>query len=582
MTREFMQNLLDSGEGFTIEYKKNESELSSDLFETVSSFSNRYGGHILLGVIEIKQGIHKVGKVTGVDKEKVYDMKRNFITTLNNPNMFKPTVYLELEEFDYDGMTILWTYVPPMSQLCYCKKRIYDRNDDSDQDVTDKNDRVAEIISRKSADYHEQMILPYANESHLQMELMDKVRELAREQNNEKHPWKSMDDMEIMRSAGLYVQNIITGESGFTLAAILLFGKPEVIKSCVPGYKTDAIFREQNVDRYDDRDIVDVNLIEAYDRLMDFCLKHMDNRHVLEGDISIDARVRIAREVISNILIHRDYTNAYPAKLVIENNVLHTENWSKSRFNGPLSIRNFSPYPKNPLLASFFVNIGRADTLGSGMRNLYKYTILYSHAEPVLEEGDVFKITIPLKKPDVSIHKSDIDSENSEIDVQKPEVEVEKSDIANEKSEVEVQKPEVEVKKSDIDNEKSEIEVKKPEVEVEKSDIDSENSEIEVQKPEVNIRVSDIQNDKISLENLKQICRNKSYNITVIKSMEKLYSGIETDQVFGASDVEAILGCARSTAAEMMRKLRDMGVVVPITGKGKGKYRLKYEAEIRG
>ncbi|MBO6149135.1 MAG: hypothetical protein J6O55_07340 [Lachnospiraceae bacterium] len=122
----------------------------------------------------------------------------------------------------------------------------------------------------------------------------------------------------------------------------------------------------------------------------------------------------------------------------------------------------------------------------------------------------------------------------------------------------------------------------KPEVGVEKSDIDNEKSEIEVQKPEVNIRVSDIQNDKISLENLKQICRNKSYNITVIKSMEKLYSGIEADQVFGASDVEAILGCARSTAAEMMRKLRDMGVVVPITGKGKGKYRLKYEAEIRG
>ena len=34
MTREFMQKLLDSGEGFTIEYKKNENKLSSDVFET--------------------------------------------------------------------------------------------------------------------------------------------------------------------------------------------------------------------------------------------------------------------------------------------------------------------------------------------------------------------------------------------------------------------------------------------------------------------------------------------------------------------------------------------------------------------
>ena len=67
---------------------------------------------------------------------------------------------------------------------------------------------------------------------------------------------------------------------------------------------------------------------------------------------------------------------------------------------------------------------------------------------------------------------------------------------------------------------------------------------------------------------------------SVKNSMEKLYAGIETDQIFGASDVEEILGCAKSTAAEMMRKLRDMDVVVPITGKGKGKYRLKYETEI--
>ena len=66
-----------------------------------------------------------------------------------------------------------------------------------------------------------------------------------------------MDDMEVMRSAGLYVDNVMTGLKGFNLAAVLLFGKPEVIRSCVPGYKTDAIFRRENTDRYDDRDIVE-------------------------------------------------------------------------------------------------------------------------------------------------------------------------------------------------------------------------------------------------------------------------------------------------------------------------------------
>lgn len=167
MTRDFLQNLLDSGEGYTIEYKKNENKLSSDIYETVASFSNRYGGHILLGVIEVWENGHKVGKVAGVDKDKIYDMKRDFITSLNNPNKFKPTLYLELEEFDYDGKSILWTYVPPTSRLCYCDRIVYDRAGDSDQNITDKNDRIAEIISRKSADYRELQIYPYANESHL-------------------------------------------------------------------------------------------------------------------------------------------------------------------------------------------------------------------------------------------------------------------------------------------------------------------------------------------------------------------------------------------------------------------------------
>jgi ATP-dependent DNA helicase RecG len=44
------------------------------------------------------------------------------------------------------------------------------------------------------------------------------------------------------------------------------------------------------------------------------------------------------------------------------------------------------------------VNIGRADKLGSGVRNLYKYTKIYSGGEPELIEGDVFKTILPLKE----------------------------------------------------------------------------------------------------------------------------------------------------------------------------------------
>ncbi|MCF0238205.1 MAG: HTH domain-containing protein, partial [Sphaerochaetaceae bacterium] len=57
----------------------------------------------------------------------------------------------------------------------------------------------------------------------------------------------------------------------------------------------------------------------------------------------------------------------------------------------------FSPYPKNPLIANFFTAIGRAEEIGSGVKNLYKYCKIYAEGgKPVLFEDDVFKIDIPL------------------------------------------------------------------------------------------------------------------------------------------------------------------------------------------
>ena len=42
--------------------------------------------------------------------------------------------------------------------------------------------------------------------------------------------------------------------------------------------------------------------------------------------------------------------------------------------------------------------LGLADELGSGMRNTYKYTQLYSGQNPLFEAGDIFRTIIPLKK----------------------------------------------------------------------------------------------------------------------------------------------------------------------------------------
>ena len=56
------------------------------------------------------------------------------------------------------------------------------------------------------------------------------------------------------------------------------------------------------------------------------------------------------------------------------------------------------PNPKNPIIASFFRNIGWSDRLGSGVRNIFKYSKYYSGEEPEFIEGDVFRIIVPLNE----------------------------------------------------------------------------------------------------------------------------------------------------------------------------------------
>lgn len=154
--------------------------------------------------------------------------------------------------------------------------------------------------------------------------------------------------------------------------------------------------RKVNLDRYDDREIVRTNLIESFDLLMDFIKKQLPDKFFLEDENRVSLRNIIAREIVSNTLMHREYTSSYAAKLIIKRNQMYTENANRAISNKFITPENLEPNPKNPLIASFFRNIGRADRLGSGVHKLFTYTKFYSGKDPIFEEGDVFRIIVPL------------------------------------------------------------------------------------------------------------------------------------------------------------------------------------------
>ncbi|MDR1065749.1 MAG: putative DNA binding domain-containing protein [Oscillospiraceae bacterium] len=388
MTTEKMKTVFTVGETVTVEFKRCGNKIESDVYQTVCSFLNRFGGDIYLGVEDS-------GAVVGVPARAAPDMIKNFISVISNPDVFSPTASLSPMIFEYEGKTLIHIRVPPSSEVHTHRRIVYDRINDSDVKVT-ATSQIAAMYIRKRSIYTEKKVFPYVRDSDLRLDLLPRIRIMAANRHNGIHPWKDMPDTELLKSAGLYGEDKSTGECGYNLAAVMLLGRDDIILNVAPAYRTDAIVRKVNRDRYDDRLIVQTNLIESYERLMGFAEKHLLDKFYLEGDARISLSGAIAREMLVNTLMHREFTAPYFAKFVIEKDRMYTENANRAVTGEPVTPDNFEPNPKNPIIAAFFRNIGLADELGSGVRNLYKYGRRYSGRDPELIDGDVFRIIVPL------------------------------------------------------------------------------------------------------------------------------------------------------------------------------------------
>jgi len=389
MTPEIIHKLIREGEGTNLEFKESKERVNKDIYTTICAFLNRIGGIILLGVKDN-------GKIVGINPQNIVKIKKDIITSVNNPQKIFPPVSLLVEDLKVEGKTIIAITVPESSQVHRCNGRIYDRNEDGDFDITNRPDDIAMLYIRKQAEFSENKVYPYLTMAELRHDIIRKVKKLIRI-NNPLSPLPEMDDEEMLHSLGLYQRDYTTGKEGYTLAAMLIFGRDDVIFSTVPYYKTDALVRIRNVDRYDDREIVNTNLIDAFEQLQAFAKKHLPDPFYLEEENRLSLRDVIFREVIANTLIHREYLSHFPAKFVIEADHAYTENGNKPHGYGFITPQNFAVYPKNPKIARIFREIGRADELGSGVRKIFKYTPLYSsRKQAVFEEKDIFRIIIPL------------------------------------------------------------------------------------------------------------------------------------------------------------------------------------------
>ncbi|MCC6099232.1 MAG: ArsR family transcriptional regulator [Coriobacteriaceae bacterium] len=377
---------ISSGESATCEFKRCRGRPENDTFETVCSFANHMGGNIYLDVADD-------GEVLGIPEAGTLSVQRNIANVARNPKLFSPVVTVETEAVRCRGKIVIRVWVPMSPDVHSYKGTVYDRVADTDVTIRGGG-QLSQLYLRKSGVSSERRVYPYLAVEDLDPVLIAQARNMAT-RRRPGHPWGELSDSELLRSAGLWQRNYATGEEGLTLAAGLLFGTDDVIRSIAPSYRTDALLRLDNTNRYDDRLSTSTNLIDAYRQLMTFCEQYLPDPFHLEGDIRVSLRSVVCRELVSNMLIHREYSSPTAAQLEISRDGIRTRNASRTFFQGRIRLDDFSPVSKNPLIASVFTQVGLAEELGSGTRNLYKYSRPFLGRDPILEDGDIFRAWIP-------------------------------------------------------------------------------------------------------------------------------------------------------------------------------------------
>jgi len=140
-----LRQLLEQGEGISVEFKKATNQLPDNFFETVCSFLNRNGGTILLGISDDKT-------IEGVNPNSADLLCKNIANLSNNQQKLFPSFLIEPTIVEYEDKILIHAFVPISSQVHRCNNKIFDRSADGDFEI--KSDaQIKNLYTRKNLLY---------------------------------------------------------------------------------------------------------------------------------------------------------------------------------------------------------------------------------------------------------------------------------------------------------------------------------------------------------------------------------------------------------------------------------------------
>ena len=363
LTLKEIQTLIETGESKNIEFK---ASFQKEVIESVVSFANSYGGRILIGIDDNSQIIG-----ISISDETI----QNYINTIKQNT--QPNIIVDINQYEIDNKIILIIEVKeyPLKPISY-KNRYYKRVKNSNHIMSldeISNEHLKTINS--SWDY-------YVDDRH-SFEDISQENIINLIQKIEKYQGKTFDDdpMTILRKYELIKDDKLT------FGAYLLFTSNNSVLTAfqIGRFKSDTSIID-NID-------INTNLLNQIDIAIEFIKKHLMTEFIITGEpqrtIKYDYPLEAIREIVINMIVHRDYRDSGNSIIKIFDDRIEFFNPGKLYDDitiEKLNSGDYSSRTRNRAIARIFKESGIIEQYESGISRIKKECKKHGQIEPKFEE----------------------------------------------------------------------------------------------------------------------------------------------------------------------------------------------------
>ena len=386
-----------------LEFKGAKGGFPGSFWETYSAFANTNGGIIILGIKEKQNGL----KSDNLIHEDVVKLQKDLWAGLGNRNTINLNLLNndDVKQLKVEDSYVLIVMVPrasrdqrPVHVGHDPYSGTYRRGYEGDFKCTRSE------VQRMFADADltrttDKRILSGFTIDDIDKESLRQYRQLFNIAKPD-HVWSTLGDFSFLKQLGAYRKDRGTGEEGFTVAGILMFGKSDAITDdeCLPNffpdYRNETVFND--TDRWIDRVYPDgtweANLFQFYLRTLPRLQGFLPKPFSIKDNQRIDqspAHVAI-REVFVNLCVHPDYKAEGSLTVVFKNGTYFFSNPGTMLVSQEQFFEGGESICRNPTLQKMFMMLGPAEKAGSGgakimegwRKNNWKAPFIFERTRP--------------------------------------------------------------------------------------------------------------------------------------------------------------------------------------------------------